>query len=469
MQKQIADTSATYGLGSPMQAKLFTVASGSYAGRRVALMQTSPGEIKLAWSDAPSVGWSSLTTIASDAADSCFDARMASNGDIHLVYGEQSTNYLVTRKLTFTSGTWTIGSKVTVYNGAQCYDPSVAIESSGRLWVSYSRFVSPTRWIYVKSSEDNGATWGSGSADAGVLLSGGSMFAWSRVVMDNNAVHVVYHDQDTALSLRSLPLAGGSWSSQYNVATGSGFSSFDAGVGGDGRLGVAWCRDQLYYREFDGSNWGAITTLATHPVISPQVLFERNIPAVVYLDDIGGDMKCARFCDRRTGSFGSAQVLDGRSAPFDSVLLYNAAAAVYQEVTSQAASSTVGDVYHASSGSLLKDAGDTLYLGMDERFRLARFILSTVGTGGSVRISYWNGVNWEAFTPANGNVSFGTSAGDVLLWRDYESVPDDWQKCLVNSRRRYWLRIEVVSAYSTGPIADQIGAASDITRMIFRR
>jgi hypothetical protein len=133
------------------------------------------------------------------------------------------------------------------------------------------------------------------------------------VIIDANAVHVVYHDQDTALSIRLLALVGGSWSSQFNIATGSGFSSFDAAVGTDGRLGVAWCRDQLYYREYDGSNWGAIATLETHPIASPQMFFEGNVPVIAYLDDIGGDMKVARVCDRRTGSFETARVLDGRT------------------------------------------------------------------------------------------------------------------------------------------------------------
>ena len=469
MQKKIADTTATFGLGNSMQARLFTVASGVYAGRRAALMQSSSSEIKLAWSDAPSAGWSSPLDVASDAADGNFDARMASNGDIHLVYSEQNTFYLVARKLTFSGGTWSAGSKVTAYNGTPCYDPSVAIEPGGRVWVSFTRYVSPTRWIYAKSSDDSGATWGSGAGDAGTQISNGSTFAWSKLVVDASRLRVVYHDQDVALYVRSLPLSGGSWSSAVTVANGSGLSCFDAGVGADGRLGVAWCGDQFYYRESDGDNWGAVAVIETHAVLSPQLLFEGNVAAIVYLDDLGGDMKVARYCDRRTGSLGSSKILDGRSAPFDSALLYHAASAGYQDVTFQAASWTVADVYHASSGCLMKDAGDCLYLGMDAPFRVARFVLSQTGVGGSIQISYWDGANWEAFTPASGSAGLGSSASDILLWTDYQSLPDDWQKRLVNSQRRYWVKIEVVSGYSVGPVASQISAGSDVTRMIFRR
>jgi len=470
MQKKITETTATFGLGYPMQSKLFAVLSGPYTGRRAALIQTSATEIRLAWSDAPGSGWSSLTTVASDAANQTFDARMAANGDIHVVYSEQSTNHLVTRKLTFGEGTWSVGSKVTVYNGAQCYDPSLAIAPEGGLWVSYSRFAAPTRWIYVKSSSDGGATWGSGSGDAGDQIHSGSTFAWSRLVIDSSSVHVIYHDQDTALSIRSQALSGGSWSSPYNIATGSVFdSNFDAGVGDDGRLGVAYNRGQLFYREYDGSNWGAVATLTSLPAVCPQMLFEGNIPAVVYLDPIGGDMRIARFTDRRTGSFEAAKVLDERSAPFDSVLLYDASAAVYQDLTSQAASNTAADVYHSSSGCLVKDSGDSLYLGMDGRFRVARVTLSTLGIGGTLQLSYWDGTSWETFTPANGSADLAASIVDWLFWTDYAAIPVDWQKRVINGQSRYWIRAEVVSDYTTGPVAGQIAAASEIDRLIFRR
>ena len=467
MQKKITETTVINGLGLPPQAKLFAVPAGIYVGRRVALMQTGASEIKLAWSDNPSNGWSSLITVASDAADGSFDARMANNADIHVVYAEESTAYLVTRKLTFGDGTWSVGAKVTINNGAQCYDPSLAIAATGDLWVSYSNFVSPNRTIYIKSSTDEGASWGSGAGDQ---ISSASLFAWSRVITDSASVHVIYNDQDTALSVRSRLLSGGSWTDAYAIATGSGFdSNLDAGIGSDGRIGVAWVRDQLYYREYDGSNWGAITVVETEPVLCPQVLFENNIPAIVFLDTINGDMKVARFTDRRTGIFSAPAVLDKRNSPFDAVLLYDASAATYQDLTAQASSPTTADVYHSSSGCLLKDSGDVVYLGMDARFRTSRLLLSTVGVGGTVQVSYWDGANWHAFTPANGAVGLDVSVVDLLFWTDYGSTPVDWQKRIVNSQLHYWVKIEVVSGYSTGPVASQISAASEIDRMILRR
>jgi hypothetical protein len=408
--------------------------------------------------------------VAADASGGSFDVRMAANGDIHVVYSEQTTSYLVTRKLTYGEGSWSVGSKVTIYSGAACYDPSLAINAAGDLWVSYSRFVSPSRSIYAKSSSDDGATWGSGASDAGDQISSGSMFAWSRVVADSGSVHVIYNDQDTAMSIRTRLLSGSSWSTEYNIATGSSFTDqFDAGIGADGRLGVTWVRDQLYYREYDGSNWGAISVLETKPVICPQLLFEGNIPAVVYLDVLNGDMMVPRYTDRRTGTFSAPSVLDKRSAPFDAVLLYDASSASYEDRTSQAGSFVEADVYHSASGCLMKDSGDIVYLGMDACFRFARLLLSTVGAGGTVQISYWDGANWHAFTPANGAAALDQSVVDLLFWTDYGSIPVDWQKRIINSQLRYWVKVEVVSGYATGPVGTQIGAASECTRMIFRR
>jgi len=115
------------------------------------------------------------------------------------------------------------------------------------------------------------------------------------------------------------------------------------------------------------------------------------------------------------------------------------------------------------------DSGDTLYLGMNSRFRFARMLLSTTGTGGTIIVSYWDGANWQAFTPANGSSDLTSSTVDLLFWTDYSATPDDWQKRAINSQMRYWVKIEVVSGYTTGPVGSQVSAASETNRLIFRR
>lgn len=470
MLKKLTDTTATIGLGHAYQSKLFRVSQGTYAGRLVALFQTSPTEIKLTWSDNPATSWSSLQTVASDAADYSFDARMNAAGDIYMVYSEQTTIYAVTRKLTFSGGTWSVGSKVTIYNGHQCYNPSLAIETGGKLWVTYGRYASPYRYIMVKSSSDDGATWGSGPADIGDELDGPEQFIWSRLIIDSNSIHVISAAQDTHLAIRSQLLTGGGWSSSYNIATGNGFtSSFDVALGADGRMGVVFDDDQMYYREFDGSNWGALITLDSVSGVSPQLLFNYNIPIVVFGQNFAFSQTIMNYTDRKSGSFSAPKILDNRSKTFDSLLLYDASSDTYEDLTAQAESWNTADVYHSGSSAFLKDSGDMVFLGMVNTFHLARVILSTLGSGGTVIYSYWDGANWQAFTPANGNSDLSATEVDLLFWIDYAAIPTDWQKRIVNSQSLYWLKIEVSSTFATAPVGTQISAVPDNSAIIFRR
>jgi hypothetical protein len=127
MQKKIVTTTAAGGLGLPAGHKLLKVASGQYTGRQVAIMQTTSGDIVYSYADRPYSSWSTPVTIASDSADEPFDAVMSAIGDIHVVYSEVTTQYLVTHKLVFSGGVWSVASKVTIYNGDVSLYPSIGI------------------------------------------------------------------------------------------------------------------------------------------------------------------------------------------------------------------------------------------------------------------------------------------------------------------------------------------------------
>ncbi|HVP07841.1 MAG TPA: hypothetical protein VMS71_08370 [Candidatus Acidoferrum sp.] len=473
MQKKIAESSAQHenGLGNPPGRKLFRVPSGQYCGRLVALIQTSPSELKLTCADAPFTSWSSLQTIISDASDSASDAFMDTAGNIHVVYSEQNTQYLVTRKLTFAGGGWTAGPKVTIFNGNQCFDPSIAIEPGGKLWVSWSSFTTPNRFIHVKSSEDAGLNWGSGPSDAGQTLGTASLSAFSKVVIGPNYTFVIYTYGGTGIAMRSIPIAGGSWSTEQFIATGSsGFTEhFDAAIGADGLLAVVFNDTMLRYREFDGINWGAVVTLDTWPQNSPQLLFRDNVPVVIYASAWSGAQKLLKYTERKSGSFTTPQPLDARMKPFDSVILYSQAASSYANVTPEAQNSFTGDIFHPGSSCLVKQTGDAIYLGMDRRFRYAELLLSTLGSGGTVTYSYWDGLHWQAFTPTNGASFLDSSDIKLRLWTDYSELPGTWQKCVVAGITRFWIKIEVVSGYTIGPIGSNLTAISELPIVSFRR
>ncbi len=470
MYKKITDTTATFGLGVPPGRKLLKVTSGQYAGRLVAIMQTSSGDIKCSNADRPYTSWSSLTTIAGDAADQPCDCLMDSEHNVHVVYSEDSSENLVTRKLTFFGGVWSVGPKVTIYSGDPSLYPSVAIETGTKLWVSWTRVSGGLKYVHVKSSSDGGAIWGIGPSDPGDVLTPGASSAYSKILLGPSDIHLIYAHGGLYLSTRSQPIAGGGWTSEYHIATGNAFDQhFDAGFSPDGFLGVAFDHGQLKYREYDGANWGSIVTLDSGGAYFPQMLFNDNVPAVVYLSPLASDQILVKSTTRTTGSFSSPEILDERAKQFDSVTLYDASSSSYADLTGEASSAGTADVYHPNSSAFVKDNGDVAYLGMNQKFRYVKFLLSTVGTGGTVVYSYWDGANWTAFAPAGGNFALDATDKDLLLWEDYTNLPDDWQKKPVSGQTLFWVRIEVASSFATGPVGSQITAASNLQAFVVRR
>jgi hypothetical protein len=471
MHRKLLSSTGSLPLGNAPQKRLLKVASGPYAGRLAALVQSSSTDIKLTFADAPYTSWSTPLTVATDARDADFDATIDGAGNIQIVYGENGTDYLVTRRLTFASGNWGVGSKVTIYSGAASFSPSMAIESSGKIWVTWSRYSAPNKFIQVKSSTDNGAAWGTGAADAGQQITSGNSFEWSRLVITPDHIHVIAVYGNSRIVIRSLPTGGGSWSDEVTVASGgSGFTEhFDAAVRSDGLVGVVYNDSMFRYREFDGVNWGAIVTLNASTVDSPQLFFRGQTPVVVFLQTFDGYQKVMKVTDRGSGSFSTPVPLEQRAKEFDAVVLYEINSGTYQTVTAAASNNTAADLFHSASGCLLKNSGDQIYFGMADRFRYAELSLSTTGQGGALSFAYWDGANWRGFTPASGAAGFDTTNSRMVLWEDFNSIPSDWQKKIVANQNQFWVRVQVLSTFSRGPIGSHATAISALQRVEFRR
>ncbi len=471
MQKKITESTAAYPVGLPPGRKLLKVAAGQYRGRLVAITQTAAGDIKYSWADRPYVNWSTPVTIASDAADQPCDSLIDTNGNIHLVYSETSTNYLVTKKLSFSGGSWSTGSKVTIYNVNESYYPSVTIEDGGALWVSWSRLTSGSYYLHAKSSTDSGATWGTGPTDGGDVLTNGVTALFAKTVIGTSDIFVVYGHGGSTLSIRSRPISGGSWTSAVDLASSaSNFDEhFDVAVSDNGLLAVVYDQAALKYREFDGAVWSAVVDLDSSEGNSPQLMFNANVPVVVYLSEYASGQEQLMYTSRETGSFGSPQPLDPGAGLFDEVLAYDTSSSSYDNLTTAASSAATADVYHSSSSSLIKELGDAVYFGMDRKFRYLRILLSTVGVGGTLTYSYWDGANWIAFTPAGGGYDFDSSDRELLLWNDYDGAPGGWQKEALEDDERYWVNIQVSTTFTTGPVGSQITSISDVGAIIVRR
>ena len=470
MQEKILNTTAVNGLGYPTGRMLLKVESGQYSGRLAAILQTAPGELKYTYADYPYASWSSPTTITTDSSDQPFDCVMDENFSIHLVYSETGTDYLVTRKLTYSNGLWSVGSKVTIYNGDTSYFPSVTIENSGKLWVAWTKKAGGVRTPHVKSSSDGGATWGSGAGDAGTSLTAGASSAFTKLIIDNSNIHAVYTEATVKLAIRSLPISGGSWTTEYVISSGTFLEEhFDIALGSDKRIGIVWDDQAIKYSEYNGDSWSAISTIDADGGIYPQLKFSGNTPMVIYLSEFANDQKIIKQSARQSGVFSTPAVLDGRAKQFDSVVLYETTSSTYENLTSESSSAVTGDIIHSESNALASSSGDIIYLGMDEKFRYLNILLSTAGTGGSVNYSYWDGNNWSAFTPAGNGFNLDATDKDLLLWTDFSSMPQDWQKRQINNANRFWLKIEVTSDFSTPPVGSQITAISNINALILRR
>ncbi len=470
MQKKITDTTAQNSLGQSPGKKLLKVSSGAFAGRMAALIQTAAGTINLYYADAPYIFWSAPLTVATDAIDDAFAAAIDAVGNIHIVYTEITTEYLVTKKLSFAAGIWTVGSKITIYNGNPSHFPTTAIEPLGRIWVSHTRINGALHYVYVKYSDDGGATWSSVAADPGTSLSTGFISAFSKIAIGPNELYVIYTAGGTDLYFTKRLISGGSWSSAVIISSTGNFDHhFDISVNSEGLLGVVFENDQLRFREYDGINWSATATLDSTGGTFPQVAYFGNVPVVVYLHQYAAGQIEIKQTFKQAGIFTAPTVLDTRARQFDNVTLYDAFSNSYSDLTTAAASATAADIIHPSTSALVKVIGDTLYLGLQKRFRYVRFLLSTAGVGGSVNYSYWDGNVWKAFVPQGGNFNLNAADKQLVLWTDFESQPLDWQQNPVDSKVFFWVRIKVETAYTTAPVGSQITALSDLLALTVRR
>jgi hypothetical protein len=421
MLKKIAETTAFFSLGLAAARKLFRLDAGEYAGRMIAVIHTSGEDIKFTYADTPYVSWSTAVSIATDAANRPSDAVMDSNGNVHLFYSD-SSDHLVTRKLAFANGNWSVGNAVVVYDAYPSRNPSATVEPGGKLWIG-----------------------------------------WGRIV-------ALYSADGTFLAVRSRLLSGGTWESATTVASGMELdNNYDAAVSAEGMLAVVYDINQLKYREFDGSNWGPVINLDSSEGHVPQIFFVNGVPFVVYLSPVAENQMLYKYTSRKSGSFSEPLIFDGSASWLGGVCLYQAASATYADLTDAASNDTPADVLHPGSGAIIKEAGDVAYLGMEEQFRSVYFKLFTAGLGGSVVYSYFDGVNWKAFTPAGGNFALDTTEKTLLLWDDSLAMPSDWQKTNVNGGDLFWIRIETSSQFSVAPVGTMVTAIADCVAFTVRR
>src|SRR3989304_7932638 len=101
MQKLIDTVNSYYATGIQPQAKIFNVPSGQYLDRVIAIYPQTPNQLVYVWADPPYENWSDPVEIVTNSADYPCSPYMDSNGNIYLVYTQQTTLALLELKMTF--------------------------------------------------------------------------------------------------------------------------------------------------------------------------------------------------------------------------------------------------------------------------------------------------------------------------------------------------------------------------------
>jgi len=469
----LSTTTAAAATGLPPQGRLFRVNDGPLAGRMIALFARSASVLAWSRSDPPYTTWLEPVDVVTDAAEEPFSATMDRDGDVYVVYTD-TVGALRCFKMVYASGTWAKQTTVTVYTSGTSVNryPSILKDAYDRIWVAWTRDDGGVITLRVKSSVDDGQTFGGGEADAGSELSSASTSAFAQLITRSTYIHCLFTLDGTSLRERRIELDSAIWGLTDTLYTGTGLlNDFNAAPASDGTLGVLFVADSaLYLREFDGAIWGALQQAASGTVAVPALLYVSTAPWVIFLTPIGDDQQQLRLTRRAAGTFETpAPIIDG-GGPFATVLCYRSGGAEpFADLTSEAADTTTGDVTHPESAALLAATGDTVYLGADNRFAFIRIVLDTPGAGGAVDWEYWNGAEWLAFTPESGAYHFDQATIALRPFVDSTSTPSDWRKTLVNGIQRYWLRAVVTTPFTISPVGTQLTSAANITGLSRRR
>ncbi|MCK5125667.1 MAG: exo-alpha-sialidase [candidate division Zixibacteria bacterium] len=469
MDNFIANSTAAAPLGLSGHQKIFSIPSGSFTNRTAIVYASAAHTISLVSADAPFDQFSSPTAIVSDSADTGFDACMDDDGNIYIAYIINSSLDVGYVKLTLNNGVWTAGTPVTVYSADDNTAPVILKLSSGNIGLAFSRLAGGNYYVNFKESSDDGQTWGA-TSDPGTTLHSGSANVTAILRESGGLVYLLYSVVDTGFYYRRRAVAGTTWESTQMLSTGSGINNhFSAAVNADGRIAVVYnSANGFTFREHSGSVWSAEVVIQSGAVVFPSVSYQSGIAYVIFAILESNGVHQVYFSRQQDAAFSAPEPLDSRKSYITKLLVYDESAGSLVDRTAQASSNTAGDITHPNTGAMLSDAGDAVFIGMNEPFHFLNFNLSTAGSGGEMIWRYFDGQTWKTFSPASGNWNFTTASHELLLWQDYQSIPTDWQKRVIEGGALYWVAISVSSPFSVNPIGSRITSQSTLN-MISQR
>lgn len=88
------------------------------------------------------------------------------------------------------------------------------------------------------------------------------------------------------------------------------------------------------------------------------------------------------------------------------------------------------------------------YIGMCQPFEQVKFLLSTLGVGGTYTWQFWNGSAWTTFSVTDGTAGFVQNG--AVSWSI--AARTGWVPNAVNGSTLYWVRVLMASTPSTNPL-----------------
>jgi hypothetical protein len=292
------------------------------------------------------------------------------------------------------------------------------------------------------------------------LSSGSDDICYISACQISSLLYTVFTDERSNLKYRVYDLKLESWENENTIHTGDYIDdNFDIAVSSEKKLGVTFSISsdgRIYFKEYDGNSWSGLQEIEAVQSRSPQISYLNDIPNIFYAGLLGSNYYKLRHAQKSGESFLTADYIPSIGT-FDNVLVYDdSASAEFEDKTSAAANTSSGDVFHSESSAMLDGIGDCLYIGKKDKFYCVALILSVAGAGGQVVWEYFDGSQWNVFTPDSGAYHFDTADKLVYLWADGDSVPSDLQIGAINNYNAYWVKARVTVGFSTNPIGTQI-------------
>jgi hypothetical protein len=401
------------------------------------------------------------------------DVHLAPNSDIDLVYSTNSDdvgsrNDVVFVRLRYSADLdqWTVARSARIYDAGDDTGAfnAVLARDGAYLWVAYRHYDRIAFSLVIRYSSDDGLTW----QDSVVADDpGGDADETATFAKLQDRLAVIYYHQNARFKWRvrhdaDPPTSWGPAELIHEVSHPlPSKSAYSVVVDAADEIHLLFNERGIRYLKTDAGAWGtapfALSSVNTDTY--PTLASDGTDFWAVWQQRIGSEQESLVF-KRRDGATGAWSSLAQVSPPSEQLaaclFAYNGLDGSFTNLTSQAANKKSGDMKHATTGTLVKGAGDAVYFGGTVPFDYLRVLLSTKGTLGEVTWEYWNGADWTAFVPVSGAYNF-TANASVQLWPDPEHVPADWETTAVNgSAPLYYVRARVSVAYSTGVIGTQM-------------